>query len=217
MSSRSSAPLRPYLADAGQPGSADKRGYPRYALDLPGRFMRANKLDYPCRLRDISIVGAAIMTPALLNVGEEIIVYLLHLGGLEGTVTRRFDGGFAMSINATQRKREKIAAQIVRLSEQGPLPEETEERELPRLPCNEMCTLILSTGTSIECPILDQSDNGAFVATPVRPPIGSEVVVSDHRATVVRHHDEGIGVEFINLQKDVAAFERYTRGDGRQR
>jgi hypothetical protein len=89
--------------------------------------MRADKLDYPCRLKDISVVGAA-MTPApLLSGGEHIIVYILHLCGLAGRVTRRFEGGFAMSITATQRKREKIAAQIMRLAEQDTIPE-TEER-----------------------------------------------------------------------------------------
>jgi hypothetical protein len=216
MSSRSSAPLRPYSADVGRPGAAERRSYPRYPLDLPGRFMRADKLDYPCRLKDISVVGAAMTTPALLSVGEHVIVYMLHLGGLEGSVTRRFDGGFAMSITATQRKREKIAAQILRLSEQDAIPE-TEERLYPRLSCNEMSTLLLIDGTSFECPVLDVSHSGASIAVAARPEIGSEVILQGKRATVVRHHDDGIGIEFINQQEDAAAFERYVRKDGPQR
>jgi hypothetical protein len=141
---------------------------------------------------------------------------MLHLGGLEGAVTRRFEGGFAMSITATQRKREKIAAQILRLAEQDAIPE-AEERLYPRLSCNEMSTLLLVDGTSFECPVLDVSHSGASIATPVRPAIGSEVILSGKRATVVRHHDDGVGVEFINQQEDAAAFERYVRKDGPQR
>jgi PilZ domain len=209
--------LRPFVADPARLKAAERRCYPRYALDLPGRFMRADKLDYPCRLKDISVAGAAMTTPTILTVGEKLIVYLLHLGGLEGTVVRRFEGGFAMSISATQRKREKLGAQILRLSEQSVIPE-TEERQHPRLPGNQISTLVLSDGTRLECLILDLSRSGASVATPARPAIGSEVVLSNERAAVVRHHEEGIAVEFINQRlEDEAAFERYRRSDGFQR
>lgn len=217
MSSGSPAPLRPFAADATRLNAAERRSYPRYVLDLPGRFMRADKLDYPCRLKDISVVGAAMTTPTILTVGEKLIVYLIHLGGLEGEVVRRFKGGFAMSITATQRKREKLAAQIFRLSQQGVIPE-SEERQHPRIPVNEIRTLLLSDGTTIECPILDVSRSGASVASPVRPPVGAHVVLGTEPATVVRHHDQGFAVEFINVRlDDEAAFERYARGDGLQR
>jgi hypothetical protein len=205
------------MVDTARPDGIEQRKYPRYALDLPGRFMRADKLDYPCRLKDISIVGASMATPTNMTIGEKVIVYLLRLGGLEGAVTRRFEGGFAMSIVATERKREKLAAQIMRLSEHGPLPE-TDERLHPRLPCNELSLLVLEDGTAIECVVTDKSASGASIATPVRPNLGSEVVLGGRRAAVVRHHDEGIGVEFLNRRlEDQAAFERYTRGGGSQR
>ena len=50
-------------------------------------------------------------TPVPLHVGEKLIVYLMHLGGLEGTVVRLFPGSFAMMICGTQRKRDKLATQ----------------------------------------------------------------------------------------------------------
>lgn len=217
MSLRSSAPFRPIAVDTPKPAGIEQRTYPRYALDLPGRFMRTDKLDYDCRLKDISVVGASLVSPTNMIIGEKVIVYLLHLGGLEGAVTRRFEGGFAISITATQRKREKLAAQILRLSEQGPVGE-GEEREHPRLPCNELCPVILQDGTAIECLVTDRSLSGASIATVLRPEIGSELVLSGQRATVVRHHEEGIGVEFLNQQlSDRAAFERYANSGGSQR
>jgi hypothetical protein len=216
MSDRSSAPFRPIAVDTARPNGIEQRKYPRYALDLPGRFMRADKLDYSCRLKDISIVGASMVTPTNMIIGEKVIVYLLHLGGLEGAVTRRFEGGFAMNIAATQRKREKLAAQIMRLSEHGPIPE-TEERQHPRLPCNELCLLVLQDGTAIECVVTDRSVSGASIATPVRPSIGSEVMLGGRPGTIVRHHDEGIGIEFLNQRlEELAAFERYARSTGSQ-
>ncbi len=215
--SRSSTPFRPCVPDpAGQP-VPDQRRYPRYQLNLPGRFMRTDKLDYPCRLKDISVVGAAMTTPATLTVGEHIIVYLLHLGGLEGNVVRRLDDGFAMSITATQRKREKLGAQILRLSSHDEIPE-AEEREFPRAPANEISILMLADGTALECPMLDVSDCGASIVTPIRPPLGTELIFASQRAVVVRHHEEGIAVEFVNQRlEEESAFDRFGHGNSSQR
>jgi hypothetical protein len=200
-------------------GSAvpDQRRYPRYELSLPGRFMRADKLDYPCRLKDICVVGATMTTPATLTVGEHLIVYLLHLGGLEGNVVRRLEDGFAMSITATQRKREKLAAQIRRLASHDEISE-AEERRSPRKPANEVSVLVLADGTALECPMLDVSDTGASIVTPIKPPLGTELIFASQRAVVVRHHDEGIAVEFVNRRlEEEFAFDRFGHGNSSQR
>ena len=203
--SRSSAPQFTSAHDPLGQSAPDRRRNPRYQLSLPGRFMRADKLDYPCRLKDISVDGAALTTPAILAVGEHVIVYLLHLGGLEGYVVRRFPDGFAMSITATQRKRDKLAGQIRRLIGRNDLSE-TEERRDPRVPVNKILTLLLPDGTALECPVLDMSRGGASIVTPVRPPIGTEVIFANRQASVVRHHDEGVAVEFFNDGQERQAY-----------
>ncbi len=205
--------MRPFGTAPAPLADADRRRHPRYALDIPGRFMRADKLDYPCRLRDISVLGAAMTTPAILAVGETIIAYLVHLGGLEGTVVRRFEGGFAMSITATQRKRDKLAAQFLRLSNKSVIPE-AEEREFPRVPVNEICLLVLPDGAAVECPLLDMSRSGASIATHLRPPVGTLLALGKRRAAVVRHHDEGIAVEFLNdPYQTTEPFDEFGEGD----
>ncbi len=212
--SRSSAPLRPRGPDPEGSGIADQRRYPRYAVSLPGRFMRSDKLDYPCRLKDISVVEAEMTTSTVLLVGEHLIVYLLHLGGLEGDVVRRTEDGFAMCIAATQRKRDKLAAQIKRLSSQGEISG-AEERVFPRRPVNEIAKLVLLDGTMLDCPMLDVSRSGASIVTPIRPPLGTEVILANQRAIVVRHHDEGVAIEFLNQRLDEElASERLDRSNG---
>jgi PilZ domain-containing protein len=180
-------------------GGRQKRRYPRYALSLPGRFMRADKLDYPCRLIDISVESAAMTTPVPLHVGEKLIVYLMHLGGLEGTVVRLFPDSFAMTISGTQRKRDKLAAQIPRLAAQSEIPE-SEEREFPRVTADEAALLVLPDGSTMVCPLHDLSMSGASIVTPARPALGAEVMLDKRRATVVRHHERGISVEFVSDQ-----------------
>jgi hypothetical protein len=177
--------------------AGNKRRYPRYALSLPGRFMRADKLDYPCQLIDISVESAALTSPIPLRVGEKLIVYLLHLGGLEGTVVRLFPGSFAMMISGTQRKRDKLAIQIPRLATQSEIPE-SEERQYPRVSADDSALLVLKDGTTMVCPLHDLSLSGAALVTTARPTLGSEVMVDKRRAVVVRHHERGIAVQFVN-------------------
>ena len=201
--SMSADAFRPnFPADDGFEGH-NKRRHPRYAISLPGHFMRADKLDHPCRLIDISVESATMTTPVPLQVGEKLIVYLVHLGGLEGTVIRLFSGSFAMTISATQRKRDKLAAQIPRLAAQSEIPE-GEERAFPRVTADEQALLVLPDGTTMVCPLHDLSISGTSVVTPMRPELGVAVMLDKRRAIVVRHHERGIGVEFSN--------ERFTPG-----
>lgn len=180
--------------------SPDRRRYKRVSIPLLGRFMRSNKQEYPCRLQDISIGGAAILAPVEVEEGERIVVYFDQLGGLEGAVVRQFTGGFAMRLNATQHKREKLAAQLTWLinrSELGPDEERRHERVVPQ---NGSSSLKLADGIVVPCQVLDVSISGASIGTEARPPIGQEIIVGKLKALVVRYHDQGIGVQFVDIQ-----------------
>lgn len=217
--SRNSTPFRHAGLELQPTASPERRtvNVPRYTLDLPGRFMRTDKLDYPCRLKDISVEDAALLSPAVLSIGEHLIVYLLHLGGLEGDVVRRFPGGFAMAITATQRKRDKLANQIRRLSAQPDISQH-EERVYPRHRVEGVATMRLFDGTTLDCPMLDVSRSGASIVVPIRPPLGTEVILANQRAVVVRHHDEGIAVEFVKNEPDEEALlDRFGGREATQR
>jgi hypothetical protein len=178
----------------------DRRRHKRVALSLLGRFMRANKQEYPCRLNNISVGGAAIISPVAVEVGEHIIAYFDHLGGLEGSVVRTFDGGLAIKFHATQHRREKLAAQIVWLVNQKEFDGATQRRHERFRTANKTSTLKLADGAVAQVRVLDVSISGASVGTEVRPPVGSEVVLGRLRARVVRHHSEGLGLEFLDTQ-----------------
>ncbi len=186
-------------------GSAqDNRRHKRVPLTLLGRFMRANKQEYPCKLVDISVGGAALMSPVSVDDGEAIIVYLDCVGGLEGRVVRQFAGGFAIELNATLHKREKLAAQLTWLinrNELDPSEARRHERVAPRNPTS---NLKLEDGLSVPCQVIDVSISGAAIATDARPLVGSEVWLAKLRSRVVRHHERGIAVRFIDIQQPTA-------------
>jgi hypothetical protein len=57
---------------------------------------------------------------------------------------------------------------------------------------------------AVPCQVLDVSISGASVGTDARPPIGSEVVLGKLRGQVVRHHERGFGIQFLDIQKPTA-------------
>lgn len=186
----------------------DQRRHKRVALTLLGRFMRQSKKEFPCKLQDISVGGAAMMSPVQVDMDERIIAYFDQLGGLEGTVVRVFDGGFAIRLAATQHKREKIAAQLTYLINRKELDGIEERRHDRNAPRNSDSTLRLHDGVTIPVKVLDVSLSGASVGTSMRPALGSEVSLGNLRTRVVRHHELGIGLQFLDIQNP-AALRRY--------
>ena len=183
---------------------ADRRRNKRFPLALLGRFMRSSKHEYPCKLNDISVGGAAMMSPVVVNVGERIVAYFDHIGGIEGHVVRLFEGGFALRLIATQHKREKLAAQITWLLNKDELAIAEERRHERMTVPDRRSILRLADGTEADCRVQNVSLSGASVATGVRPPIGAEIMLGRLKCLVVRHHDQGIGVQFLDIQEPEA-------------
>ena len=53
----------------------DRRRHKRVAVTLLGRFMRENRQEYPCKLVDISVGGAAMMSPVEVAIEERIVFH----------------------------------------------------------------------------------------------------------------------------------------------
>src|SRR5262245_57300391 len=182
----------------------DKRRHKRIAVSLVGRFMRQSKEEHPCKLIDISAGGAAVSSAVPVTVGERVVAYFDHIGGIEGEVVRLIEGGFAFKINATSHKREKITAQLTWLANRGELEDDSSRRHERIAPNVGEFTLHLAEGIDLACRVLDISISGASIATPARPEIGTEVMLGKLRARVVRHHPQGFGVQFLDIQNPTA-------------
>lgn len=181
--------------------SDDRRRHQRVTLCILGRSLFENGREYPCRILDISPGGVALRSPAGGEIGERVVAYVDHLGRLEGRIARTFDRGFAMTIDATASRRDKLADSLTWMANRNVLKLKEDrgyERQAPTKATNVM--LKLADGSVHQCRVVDVSMSGAAVATDLRPDIGTSLSVGRMHAKVVRHFDEGIAVEFLVVQ-----------------
>jgi hypothetical protein len=180
--------------------SSMERQFQRVDLTLFGRFMLSNRQEFPCQVLNMSPGSAALMTPKSGQVGERVVAYVDHLGRLEGSVLRVFDGGFAMSVVATERKRDKLAAKLTWLANRHELKLPEDRRHERIVPRQRTTEVRLEDGRSYRTRIIDLSLSGAAIELDVRPAIGTVLWIGNMRGRVVRHFEEGVAVEFAVVQ-----------------
>ena len=81
----------------------ERRRHQRMKVVLLGRYMLPNRMEYPCQTTDISPGGLHMVAPAKPTVGDRVIVYLEHLGRIEGTAVRNLDGSGSIPNSDLQR------------------------------------------------------------------------------------------------------------------
>jgi hypothetical protein len=184
------------------PRSEERRRHQRVKVNLLGRYMLSDRRDFPCQVIDMSPGGMALAVPVMGTPGERVIAYVDHLGRLEGKIARLLDNGFAMTISATARKRDKLAAQLTWLANRQILNLPEDRRHGRFVPRNTLARLILPNGTNVTCRIIDLSASGTAVAISpeLRPAVGSAVTIGKTLGRVVRHIEDGFAIEFTRLQ-----------------
>ena len=184
------------------PLAEERRRHQRVKVNLLGRYMLADRREFPCQVVNMSPGGIAIVAPVSGNPGERVIAYVDHLGRLEGKIARALDNGFAMTIEATLRKRDKLAAQLTWLANRHILKLPEDRRHGRFIPRKAMARLILPSGNNVTCRVIDLSESGAAIAISpeLRPVVGSMVTVGKAQGRVVRHIEDGFAIEFTRLQ-----------------
>src|SRR5438552_18981901 len=147
--------------------------------------MLADRREFPCQVVDMSPGDIAVEAPVTGEPGQRVVAYIDHLGRIEGTITRVSPTGFAMSIAATPRKRDKLAAQLTWLANRHilGLPEDRQHERI--VPENAAGRLILANGLNISCRVIDISQSGAAIGTRERPEIGPLVTLGKTTGRVV--------------------------------
>lgn len=176
---------------------SDLRRHQRVKVALLGRYMLADRREYPCQTVDMSPGGVRLTCAALGELDERVVLYLESIGRIEGTIARFSTGGMAVRLIATQRKRDKIASQLTWIANREALglPEGRNHERLT--PSHAAVLLKLESGREFPARIIDVSMSGVALSTLSTPPIGTSLMVGRTPGRVVRYFEGGIGVSFM--------------------
>jgi len=169
--------------------------------------MLANYEEFVCSVINMSPGDVRFACAGRPKPGERVIAYIDHIGRLEGSTIKLSDDGFVMSIVATGRKREKLAAQLTWIANKHELGLPEDRRHDRLTPRHTLTELLLEDGRRYPCRLLDLSLSVAAVYFDIRPPIGIEVRIGSMRGRIVRHFLEGVAIEFLSLQSREALTE----------
>ena len=182
------------------PATEERQRFQRVKVHLLGRYMLPDRREFPCQVINMSPGGLALLAPGIGNVGDRVVAYLDHIGRVEGKIARIIDNGFAMTVGATPRKRDKLAAQLTWLANRDILNLPEDRRHDRIIPRNPIAVLTLDDGTKMTCRIIDLSLSGAAIAAENRPPLKSMVMLGKVQARVVRNLEDGFAIEFVHEQ-----------------
>ncbi|WP_026060037.1 PilZ domain-containing protein [Pseudaminobacter salicylatoxidans] len=194
------------------PSAAERRNFQRVRVNIYGRLMLEDRTEHPCQVVDMSPGNVALRCNEVGEPGEKVIAYLDHVGRIEGVITRILPEGFAMTIIASDRKRDKLAAQLTWLANKHELALPEDRRHERIAPRNPMSTLQLGDGRQYRCRIIDLSLSGAAVEIDVKPAIGVQVMLGTMRGQVVRHFEDGVAIEFAVVQRPETLDSEFNRG-----
>jgi hypothetical protein len=192
------------MADAARtlrPNVGERRRHQRVQVTLLGRFMLEDQQEYPCQTINMSPGGVALIAPVLPRKGERVVAYIDQVGRVEGNVMRLFEHGFAMTVSATARRREKLAEALTWLANRGKLGLPEDRRHSRVTPRDPRSIITMPTGSTFPCIVMDVSLSGAAVRSEIRPPIGTRITLGRTPARVVRHIENGFAVEFNRYQQ----------------
>lgn len=194
--------------------TAERRTFQRVRVKIFGRYMLPDRTEHPCQVIDMSPGNVSFRCEARGQLGDRVVAYLDHVGRVEGVISRIFDDGFAMTLVASERKREKLAAQLTWLANKHELDLPEDRRHERIAPTNPMSVMQLADGRQYECRIIDLSLSGAAVEAPVKPALGVQVLLGTMRGQVVRHFDDGIAIEFAVVQDESSLQAQFSHKRG---
>jgi hypothetical protein len=180
---------------------AERRRFLRVRVELSGRlFFPAEEREERCRIVDMSPGGAQVMCEYIPQADTPVIIYIDGFGRFEGSVVRPTDTSFGVHFQCSSLKRERVAEQLTVLMNKGVVDDSVLRRH-ERAPTRGLARFTRANGDIVACEVLDLSLGGVSLKTEVRPPVGEVVLIGHMAGKVVRYHENGIAIEFVNGEK----------------
>jgi hypothetical protein len=176
--------------------AAESRRFQRVPVSLSGRYMLESQREFPCRTEQMSPGDMVLVAPAKARLGEKVIVYLDEIGRLAGVAVRTTDSGFALLLDLSPMKRDKLADQLTWFANRDTLSLLEDRRHDRIVPIMRRTLIRLPDGQEVIVKIRDLSLSGVGLETDAPPAEGVQILVGSTPAVVVRHFAGGFGAQF---------------------
>ena len=184
------------------PLAEERRRHQRVKVNLLGRYMLADRREFPCQVVNMSPGGMALIAPVAGNPGERVIAYVDHLGRLEGQ-DRAHAREWLCHDDLGDLAQARQARRPAHLARQPPHPQPA-GRPPPR-------PLRAAQPDRAADPAERHQRHRAASSTcrcrapprdapELRPAIGAAVTIGKTPGRVVRHIEDGFAIEFTRLQ-----------------
>lgn len=161
-------------------------------------FVPAQSEALACEVRRISSEGAVLACPSLPAPQSFVMMYIEGFGRFSGVATSCAGELLEIEFICDDQKRATIARDVEQYLQSGTVPAARKRRH-DREPAAGEGHLVRANGAALACSALDISLQGLSLKVDVRPPVGEIIRIGDTRGRVVRHHKDGIAVQFLFL------------------
>lgn len=177
----------------------DRRKYKRVVVEIPGKiFLPSTGKEADCTIKNVSPAGAEIACALDGLLDTPIVIYAAGLGRFEGHVVWELDGRHGVKFNSSELKQARLANRL----------NGTERRGQARTKDNRAARFTREDGSVIACTMRDFSTGGVLVESSVRPRVGEFVLMGGMVGCVVRIDAVGIGIEFVERERNEVDFKR---------
>ncbi|HKQ11065.1 MAG TPA: PilZ domain-containing protein [Rhizomicrobium sp.] len=175
----------------------DQRRSERFQVRLAGKlFVPAEEITLDCTIINLSVGGAGIYCPEPPPLDCFVVLYIDSFGRFEGATTRYVEGELGLRFVCKEAKRQRLEQDLAAFVADGMTGVTRLRRHRRTAAQVQIDHFTTSNGFKTVCKLMDISLQGAMLKTMARPAIGEPIQLGQTRAWVVRHHDEGIGVQF---------------------
>ena len=177
----------------------ERRRHQRVRVVVLGRYMLADRREFPCQTINMSPGGVALFAPVKGAVGERIVVYLDQLGRIEGLIARHLENGFALQTSMPLMKRDRLAETLTWLANRHALGMKEDRRHERISPAHRRSTLKLADGREYHITLIDVSISGCAITCDAVLDLGTPVTIGQTTGQVVRIFPNGIAIEFNRM------------------
>jgi len=175
----------------------EQRSSERVPVRLAGKlFVPAEEITLDCTIINLSVGGAGIHCPEPPPLDCFVVLYIDKFGRFEGVTTRYVEGELGLKFVCKEAKRQRLEQDLAAYVSDGMTGVTRLRRHRRDTAPVQIDHFTMADGCEAPCKLMDISLQGALLKTKARPAIGEIIHLGQTRGWVVRHHDEGIGVQF---------------------